>query len=176
MKNVLIISATNDKNLLLANNLYDIISKMNVLTDLICLEDLNLPLFTSNIDLNNNNINEFSEKLSKSSGLIICGPEYNGGVPPVLSNALTWVSVKSKNWRDAFNGKFAIIATHSGGNGFRFLLAIRSQLEHMGTNVLSRTISVSNENPLNNESATKILSSFINLVWYSEGWFITPQY
>jgi hypothetical protein len=34
----------------------------------------------------------------------------------------------------------------------------------MGTNVLSRTISVSNENPLNNESATKILNSFINLV------------
>ena len=165
MKNVLIISATNDKNLLLANKLNDIISKMNVLTDLICLEDLNLPLFTSNIDLNNNNnINEFSEKLSKASGLIICGPEYNGGVPPVLSNALTWVSVKSKNWRDAFNGKFAIIATHSGGNGFRFLLAIRSQLEHMGTNVLSRTISVSKDIPLNKDSARKILNSFVKII------------
>ena len=164
MKNVLIISATNDKNLLLANKLNDIISKMNVLTDLICLEDLNLPLFTSNIDLNNNNINEFSEKLSKSSGLIICGPENNGGVPPVLSNALTWVSVKSKNWRDAFNGKFAIIATHSGGNGFRFLLAIRSQLEHMGTNVLSRTISVSKDIPLNKDSARKILNSFVKII------------
>ena len=175
MKNVLIISATNDKNLLLANKLNDIISKMNVLTDLICLEDLNLPLFTSNIDLNNNNINEFSEKLSKSSGLIICGPEYNGGVPPVLSNALTWVSVKSKNWRDAFNGKFAIIATHSGGNGLRFLLAIRSQLEHMGTNVLSRTISVSKDIPLNKDSARKILNSFVKIIWLTEGCFNTPQ-
>lgn len=85
-------------------------------------------------------------------------------MPPVLSNALTWVSVKSKNWRDAFNGKFAIIATHSGGNGFRFLLAIRSQLEHMGTNVLSRTISVSKDIPLNKDSARKILNSFVKII------------
>ena len=137
---------------------------MNVVTDLICLEDLNFPLFSPKIEFNDTSIDELLQKLSKSSGLIICGPEYNGGVPPVLSNALTWVSVKSKNWRDAFNGKFAIIATHSGANGFRFLLAIRSQLEHMGTNVLLRTISVSKDIPLNKDSARKILNSFVKII------------
>ena len=169
VKNVLIISATNDKNLFLAKELNKILSTMNVETDLICLEDLNFPLFSPKIEFNGNVVDDLLEKLTNTSGFIICAPEYNGGVPPVLSNALTWVSVKSKYWRDSFNGKFAIIATHSGGDGYRFLSAFRSQLEYMGTNVLSRTISVSNENPLNNESATKILNSFINLVRYSEG-------
>ena len=164
MKNVLIISATNDKNLFLAKELNTIISQMNVVTDLICLEDLNFPLFSPKIEFNDTSIDELLQKLSKSSGFIICGPEYNGGVPPVLSNALTWVSVKSKYWRDTFNGKFAIIATHSGGDGYRFLSSFRSQLEYMGTNVLSRTISASNEKPLNKDSAKKILNSFVKLI------------
>jgi NAD(P)H-dependent FMN reductase len=85
-------------------------------------------------------------------------------VPPVLSNAITWISVKSKNWRDAFNGKFAVIGTHSGGDGFRFLTAFRSQLEYMGTNVLARTISITKEKPLNEDSVKRILQGLVDLV------------
>ena len=95
--------------------------------------------------------------------MIFCAPEYNGGVPPVLSNAITWVTVKTSNWRDAFSGKFALIATSSGGDGKRFLTAFRSQLEHLGVNVLARTISHQQEKPLKDDSIKKILQGLIEV-------------
>ena len=164
MKKILIISATNDKNLVLAKELDNIISKMNVQTGLLCIQDLDLPLFDFEKVVNEDTINDLIDKLQQSSGFIICGPEYNGGVPPVLSNAITWISVKSKHWRDAFNGKFALIGTHSGGDGNRFITAFKSQLEYMGTNVLARTIVVSNDNTLDKKSATKIIKNFVDII------------
>ena len=164
MKKILIISATNDKNLLLAKELDHIISKMSIQTGLLCIQDLDLPLFDFEKVVNEDTINDLIDKLQQSSGFIICAPEYNGGVPPVLSNAITWISVKSKHWRDAFNGKFALIGTHSGGDGNRFITAFKSQLEYMGTNVLARTIVVSNDNTLDKKSATKIIKSFVDII------------
>ena len=164
MKKILIISATNDKNLDLAKELCGIVSNMNIETELVSLQDLNLPLFDSDILVEENVVENLIDRISKSSGLIICAPEYNGGVPPVLSNAITWISVKSEYWRDAFNGKFALIGTHSGRSGNRFLTAFRSQLEYMGTNVLARSISVSKNNPFNESSVKKIIKSFVEIV------------
>ena len=164
MKKILIISATNDKNLVLAKELDNIISNMNIQTELLSVQDLGLPLFDFEKVLNNNVIDDLIDKLQKSSGFVICAPEYNGGVPPVLSNAITWISVRSKNWRDAFNGKFALIGTHSGGDGSRFITAFRSQLEYMGTNVLARAIAVSSKHPLDKKSATKIIKSFVDII------------
>ena len=164
MKKILVISATNDKNLVLAKELYEIVSNMKVESELTSLQDLNLPLFDSVILVEENVVENLIDKISKSSGLIICAPEYNGGVPPVLSNAITWISVKSEYWRDAFNGKFALIATHSGGSGNRFLTAFRIQLEYMGTNVLARTISVSKNNPLDKSSVKNIIKSFVKII------------
>ena len=101
--------------------------------------------------------------LSMTKGLIFCAPEYNGGVPPVLSNAITWVTVKTPEWRDAFTGKFALIATSSGGQGTRFLTAFRSQLEHLGVNVSARTISHQQEKPLKEDSVKNILQGLIDI-------------
>ena len=95
---ILIISATNDKNLVLAKELGNIISNMNIQTELLSVQDLGLPLFDFEKDLNNNVIDDLIDKLQKSSGFVICAPEYNGGVPPVLSNVITWISVRSKQW------------------------------------------------------------------------------
>ena len=96
MKKILIISATNDKNLDLAKELNKIVSTMKIETELVSLQDLNLPLFNFDTVLNGNVVENLISKISESSGLIICSPEYNGCVPPVLSNAITWISVKSE--------------------------------------------------------------------------------
>ena len=163
------ISATNDKNLQLANSLNrllaDVIKKEDAesLSDVISLESLSLPLFSMEAKPDDLILDDFVTKLSKARGFIFCAPEYNGGVPPVLSNALTWVSVRTKDWREAFNGKFAVIATHSGGDGYRFLTAFRSQLEYLGVNVYSRNITVSNSSPLDKDRAKKIISTFCKI-------------
>ena len=159
MSKILIIAATSDKNLELANELQSLLRAMGTDSGLVVLDELNLPLYSDEADIESGVVEEIIEKMKHASGFIFCAPEYNGSVPPVLSNAITWISVKSKNWRDAFNGKFAVIGTHSGGDGFRFLTAFRSQLEYMGTNVLARTISITKEKPLRSEEHTSELQS-----------------
>ena len=163
MSNLLIISATNDNNLELSEMLQSYLVELGAESSVISLENFDFPLFGGKTDVDDSIIRDFVDDLSKSSGFIFCAPEYNGGVPPVLSNAITWVTVKTPNWRDAFLNKFALIATASGGQGYRFLTAFRSQLEHLGVNVLARTISHQQEKPLKEDSVKKILQGLIDL-------------
>ena len=66
MKKILIISATNDKNLVLAKELDNIISNMSIQTELLSVQDLGLPLFDFEKVLNNNVIDDLIDKLKKS--------------------------------------------------------------------------------------------------------------
>ncbi len=66
MKKILIISATNDKNLVLAKELDNIISNMSIQTELLSVQDLGLPLFDFEKVLNNNLIDDLIDKLQKS--------------------------------------------------------------------------------------------------------------
>ena len=99
-----------------------------------------------------------------ADAFIFCAPEYNGGSPPILTNAITWISLSTDNWRDGFNGKLAVIGTNSGGDGLRFLSSFRSQLEYMGTIVVPKTISVNNKKEFNIDSAERTLQSLIDLL------------
>ena len=164
MGKLLIISATKDNNLILAKHLQSFLKDEGQEANLICLEDYPLPLYTGGASMHDESIHGLVAALNEAHGFIFCSPEYNGGVPPILSNAISWATVKSKNWRDAFNDKFALICTHSRGSGHRFISALRSQLEYMGTNVLARSISVTNDNPLNEDSAKRILKRLINII------------
>ena len=163
MSNLLIISATNDNNLDLSERLQSFLHELGVESNIVSLENFDFPLFGGKADVDDSIIRSFVDNLSKVNGFIFCAPEYNGGVPPVLSNAITWVTVKTPGWRDAFVDKFALIATASGGQGNRFLTAFRSQLEHLGVNVLARTISHQQEKPLKEDSVKKILQGLIDI-------------
>jgi chromate reductase len=164
MGNILIVSATNDKNLVLAKDFQSILLDLSFSAEVISLEDLSFPLFSSEAIVDENHLQTLLSKIKDSDGFIFCAPEYNGGVPPVLSNAITWITVKSQNWREVFNRKFALIGTYSGGDGHRFINAFRSQLEYLGTNVLARTVSVNKNKPLDNESVVRILQELINII------------
>ena len=88
---------------------------------IISLEDYYLPLYTGNIELEDKTlINDLCQKVINADGFIFCGPEYNGGSAPILTNAITWISVTTDHWKDAFKDKIGLIATHSGGNGESF--------------------------------------------------------
>lgn len=164
MGKIIIISATSQNNLSLAKDLKILLDEMGAESEMLNLEDVDLPLYTPKKSGPTEKIDALSEKFKESNGFVFCSPEYNGGVAPILSNALSWISVTTDGWRDGFNGKFALICTHSGGPGGRFLSSFRSQLEHLGTNVLARTISVSNHKPLNPDSAKRILQGLVDLV------------
>ena len=169
MKKILIISATLKNNYRLAQNIENILKEYNVKTNLISLENYNLPIYTDDIfekekDNYKNIIDELTKEFVSSDGLIICGPEYNGSIPPIINNSIAWISTSTDYWRDAFNNKLAIVATSSGGPVTKFITTMKLQLEHLGCIVLPRSISSNKSNPLNEESVKKILKKFISLI------------
>ena len=168
MKNISIISATGNTNFTLANNIKEILEKYKISVNLVNLENYNLPLYTAN----ENNSNESDKKsiyaitkmLINSNGLIICAPEYNGSIPPIITNMIAWVSVSTDYWKDGFNNKKGFIATSSGGPGLKFLNVMKIQLEHLGMEVYADSISVNSKNPLDYKKAEKILKQFISII------------
>ena len=162
MKSILIISATKGSNLVLAKKIGGHISSDY---EIISLEDYMMPLYSPGLKVReNNNIEMLSRKFIQSKGFIFCAPEYNGGSPPILTNTITWLSVYTDDWRGIFNNKKAIIATHSGGAGFKFLTSFRSQLEHLGSLVYPRDIVVNKNKKFNPQSVKDILHEFEKLI------------
>ena len=162
MKKILIVSVTAGNNLILAKRINEL---FEVKTEIIILEDYQLPLYTGKVKLKNRTmIEDLCGKVIEASGFVFCGPEYNGGSAPILTNAITWISVSTDYWRDAFSDKIGLIATHSGGNGSSFLSTFRQQLEFLGVVVYPRSIIVNKNKEFNVESSKKIIERFQNLL------------
>ena len=158
MKNIIIISATSGNNLNLANKIGEL---LDLQCQIISLEDYYLPLYQANIELEDKTlINDLCQKVINADGFIFCGPEYNGGSAPILTNAITWISVTTDYWKDAFKDKIGLIATHSGGNGDSFLLTFRHQLEFLGVVVYPESIKVNKANPFDVSLTKKIIKDF----------------
>ena len=161
MKKILIVSVTAGNNLILAKRINEL---FEVKTEIIILEDYQLPLYTGKVKLKNRTmIEDLCGKVIEASGFVFCGPEYNGGSAPILTNAITWISVSTDYWRDAFSDKIGLIATHSGGNGSNFLSTFRQQLEFLGVVVYPRSIIVNKNREFNIDSSKKIIEKFQNL-------------
>ena len=169
MKNILIVSSTLKNNYKLAQELENLLKDLNVKTTLISLENYILPLYTDKIfEKKKNDYKNTVEELTKlfvnNKGLIICGPEYNGSTPPILNNAIAWISVSTDYWKDAFNNKIALVATASGGPGTKFISTIKLQLEHLGCTVMPQSISANKSKPLKQHATKKNLNKFISLL------------
>jgi len=164
-KKILLVSATRGKNSKLAQELKEIIDNTTAVdTAVINLESYGLPLYMPDIETENETASALSAEFENADGFVFCAPEYNGGLPPILTNAFTWISVTTGNWRDGFKDKYAVIATSSAGSGQRFLVAFRSQLEYMGTLVMPKTIAVTNGQSLNRKSAERTLQNLTYLL------------
>ena len=158
---ILIVSATKRKNYTLGEEISGLLKADH---EIISLEDYSLPLFVPGGEKADEAIiSELVSKFKNVDGFIFCAPEYNAGIPPILTNAITWISVSTKNWRDVFNNKKALIATHSGSAAHAFLSSFQSQLEYMGCTVYHRKISVHRNAEFNPESVDRILSNFKTL-------------
>jgi chromate reductase len=89
---------------------------------------------------------------------VICAPEYNGSIPPVLTSAIAWLSVQGEDFRSLFNGRPIAIATHSGGGGHTVLTALRLQLAHLGAQVVGRQLVSNNAKPAKDSSIADLLA------------------
>tara|TARA_B100001250_G_scaffold317004_1_gene279444 strand:- start:653 stop:1153 length:501 start_codon:yes stop_codon:yes gene_type:complete len=166
MKKILIVSATSRNNLILANNIKSLFDNINIVVDLVNLEEYNIPLYTPIAEKNSipGQMESIHKKFVEASGFIICAPEYNGSIPPVLSNIISWLSVMGEDWRLVFNGKIGLMATHSGGSGNNLLQSLRIQLNHLGVVVLARCIIVNKKIEFDTQSAKEKINKLLELL------------
>ena len=163
-QDLLVITASNGKNLELANRFVEMSRKRDLNTDLIDLTSFELPLFTPRVDPSNflDIINDIKRRFHKAPKWIICAPEYNGSIPPSLTNTIAWLSTQDSDFRSLFNSKPIAIATFSGGGGMELLLSLRIQLTHLGADVIGRQLLSNHNKPPKDETINDLLDRLVN--------------
>lgn len=159
MSTILFLAATKGNNLKLAHALHNVCQTQNIESEVLSLEDFMMPLYTPTNEeagLPENAV-KLAAHLKAARAVVWLAPEYNGALPPIVVNAISWLSRASKDWRESFNGKFMLVGTHSGGGGNSVVLALREQLQFLGAIVMPRMIVTTFQKALNNDSARDIL-------------------
>ena len=157
----MIVCASNGKNLELGTKISDFLKERKFSVELIDLTEMDLPLY-SNVSAKKGvpeSVKQMVANLKSTSTVFFLAPEYNGGIPPVLTNFIAWASASSKDWRESFNSKTAVIGTHSGSGGLHALMSLRVQLAYIGMNVLGRQLHTHYKKDLNLEALESIAES-----------------
>ena len=122
LKDLIIITASCGKNLELSK-IFEKSNELEISSEILDLTTLDIPLFNPRIHGKENIpvVIEELKKLFKIKRWVIWRPEYNGSIPPILSNFIAWLSMSGDDFRNLFNGQPIAIATFSGGIGLELL-------------------------------------------------------
>ena len=163
---LLICTASSGHNLALARRLAGMADEMGMPNQVVDLTEAGLPLYTPARDEAGRPaaLDELEAAFEAATAMFIIAPEYNGSIPPTLSNTIAWLSTQSDDFRALFTLKPVAIATHSGGGGQRVLVAMRLQLSHLGSTVLGRELLTTGKKPLNEASARAVLQQLSALM------------
>ena len=165
-KDLLVITASNGENLKLAKRFVQIGEKLKAKPILIDLTAIDVPLFNPR---NYKALAIPTEITSMHSTIvsiprwIICAPEYNGSIPPILTNTIAWLSVQENDFRQLFNGRPIAIASFSGGGCMELLLSMRIQLTHLGAQVVGRQLASNYQKTAKDESIEDILQRLLQM-------------
>ena len=116
----------------------------------ISLGDYPLPLMDQNLEKEKGvpeNAVKLARQIAAHDGMLIASPEYNASIPPLLKNALDWVSrVRRDGTRPfkPFGGKVAALCSSSDGAfaGMRGLYHLRAVLMACQVEVITQQCSV----------------------------------
>ena len=162
---LIVLAASNGENLKLAERFVQTATALNASAELIDLTGLDLPLFTPRVQSRGAgpDLIRLKSKLQQTPHWVICAPEYNGSIPPALSNAIAWLSVSADDFRSLFNGRPIAMATFSGGGGMELLLSLRIQLTHLGAQVVGRQLLSNHGKPPQDDSITDLLQRLLQM-------------
>ncbi len=168
MSEVVVLAGSNNKNLQLANEFNEYLNEQaGINCQLIDIVELDLPLYSNIAQAKGTpkNLSGLLSTLIKANGFVFVIPEYNGGIPPVVTNLLAWISVSGgSDWRAVLNGKTVALATASGGGGFHALMALRTQLSYIGMNTIGRVVKTGPNEPLNSEDFVAVNNLLIDSI------------
>ena len=165
-QDLLVITASNGENLKLAEKFIEGGKTLGISSSLIDLTTFDIPLFNPRKNSNQDfpeTIKNLSKEMSSTPRWVICAPEYNGSIPPILTNTIAWLSIEEQDFRMLFNGRPIAIASSSGGGCMELLISMRIQLTHLGAQVVGRQLASNKNNPAKAESIESILKLLIQL-------------
>lgn len=163
-KKLLILSATPRTNYKLATQISDEAALLGLESKIIDLESLNLPLYSP--DREDEGVPEnaimLTREMVEHRAFVLLAPEYNGGLPPVVVNGISWISRATDNWREGFQMKPCMIGSVSGGGGTKVIQVMTIQLQHLGAIVLPRPVLVTSQKAFDPKSVQT------NLKWLKD--------
>lgn len=160
----LILVASSGENLKLADILQQMLLRLEVEAEIVNIMQLKLPLYDMDVEVNEGmpeKIYTLMEKMKEVNSYIVVAPTYNGSIPPVLSNAIAWISRADKDFRVLFNERIILLCSHSLGDCSGVMLAMRQQFNKLGSIILSREIGTTSTKEFNEKSSLKTLEQFI---------------
>ena len=162
---LLVIAASNGENLKLAQRFASQASALGQRAEVLDLTTVDLPLFTPRMQQEGSPeaVAALEQQLMTARRWVICAPEYNGSIPPSLSNAIAWLSVQGNDFRALFNGRPIAMATFSGGGGMELLVSLRIQLTHLGAQVVGRQLLSNHAKPPQDESINDLLQRLLQM-------------
>jgi len=163
---LLIITASHQKNLVLAEKVAAAATAMGIDNRVLDLTSLDIPLYSSRQHEAGpgQDYEQLESAMTAANGLWVCAAEYNGGVPPTLGSALAWLSTECEDFREMFTGLPVALATHSGGGGQKVLTTMRTQFAHLGSTVLGRELASSDWKEANPDSVDAMLTALKKLM------------
>lgn len=116
----------------------------------ISLGDYPLPIMDQDLEKEEGvpeNAYRLGRLIAAHDGMLICSPEYNASIPPLLKNALDWVSrIRKDGGRPfkPFEGKVAGLCSSSDGAfaGARGLYHLRAVLMHCQVEIITPQCSI----------------------------------
>ncbi len=164
---ILIFLSSLNENRKLARILQEQLVEMGQTCALVDLVELDLPLYTSEREERQGippAIYELTAQMQKAQGYLFVVPEYNYSIPPVLTNAIAWISRSDSDFRSNFTNRYIQLATHSGSGGSDVMNAMRTQFTRLGAIVMPREIITNLKTPLRPQSSERILHDFISSI------------
>ena len=162
---LLAIAASNGENLKLAHRFVETAEAKGARALCLDLTTVDLPVFTprSKGRASQHVLDDLEQRLSNATRWVICAPEYNGSIPPVLSNAVAWLSVQGNDFRALFNGRPVAIASVSGGEGWSCCCHCASSSTHLGAQVVGRQMLSNSSKPARQETIDDLVNRLLQL-------------
>ncbi len=162
---LIVLTASNGENRKLAERFVQAAAAQNASAELIDLTQLDLPLFTPRVQATGAgpDLVALHDQLHATPRWVICAPEYNGSIPPSLTNAIAWLSVTDDDFRSLFNGRPIAMATFSGGGGMELLVSLRIQLTHLGAQVVGRQLLSNHAKPAQDDSINDLVQRLLQM-------------
>lgn len=118
----------------------------------ISLADYPLPLMDEDLEREKGvpaNAVKLAKQFVEHDAVLVCTPEYNGGMPPLVKNTIDWISrVRNDAGKplNAFTGKVMAICSSSNGHfaGIRSASHLRQVLAHIQAEVIAPQVQVPN--------------------------------